>query len=301
MYYKKQTPSKELQKFIEHYWIVKCNHSKNVREIIPNVNISVCYYFAKCQYKIIDKDCAKEIATRESFLEKIKEDTIEAQCVIIGPHKNAIIETSENEYYTFGIEFKTGFSQEFCGIPMENLCDNIINIHSLDCKLFINIEDILNNCNPDNIFDTIDDYLLNNFLSSEYAQIEDLEWFEEIRDIRESPFNQKITDLAGNTYCSERTYNRKFKATTGLSPKQFIMIQRKKCAIDTMMNNPNLSLAEIAELCGYYDHSQMNKQFCETGGIPATQVFENMRARLVFSPSPLCYNIIDDEGYFGLL
>ena len=89
---------------------------------------------------------------------------------------------------------------------------------------------------------------------------------------------------------SKRNFERLFKQFTGLTPKQFIGIQRVNMVCKRMIEHQDYSLMEILESCGYYDQAHINRDFNIIGGLPATQIFQNIKDHLVNTPDALCLN-----------
>lgn len=80
-----------------------------------------------------------------------------------------------------------------------------------------------------------------------------------------------VREIAGEVCLSERQFERKFKATIGISPKAFSNIMRFRSVRRYMETHPNESMYEIAIACGYHDHSHMNKEFQRLGSISPSE------------------------------
>ncbi len=296
MYYKTAKPAKELKHTIERYWILEGDYEIIMREIVPSTNIVVCYnYGSTVSYSIINKNTIKELPKQlTELVNKIDSLSTPFQQVIIGPHKDIIIETTHKHIKTIAIEFKTGYRNNFFGHKTKTLSGNVLPI-DFSNKIITNLGKLLVETQEENMFDTIDKYLKNNFLTSIYSQTINKELFESINNIKDNPFNQKAQTMARENNKCLRHFNRIFNEYTGLASKQFIMVQKINKVIETMLEHKDLSLKEIIELCGYYDHSQLNRDFKLLGGITATQVFNNIRENIVFLPSPMGYKCLDDK------
>ena len=75
-----------------------------------------------------------------------------------------------------------------------------------------------------------------------------------------------LAGLAFDVCLSQRHFERKFKATIGISPKTFAKILRFKQAVKYLHNYPHKDLATIAEECGYYDYTHLQKDFKSLSG-----------------------------------
>jgi AraC-like DNA-binding protein len=70
-----------------------------------------------------------------------------------------------------------------------------------------------------------------------------------------------ITELASAVCLSQRQLERCFKINIGVSPKMLARAIRFNHAQKHLIANPHKSLVEIAEICGYYDHTHFINEF----------------------------------------
>ena len=68
----------------------------------------------------------------------------------------------------------------------------------------------------------------------------------------------KIEELAGMAAMSPSTFNRQFKKMFQIPPNEYIINCRISKAI-ALIGEQNLSKSEIAQICGFYDTSHMDK------------------------------------------
>lgn len=71
----------------------------------------------------------------------------------------------------------------------------------------------------------------------------------------------KVEDFAKSSCFSFRTLDRVFRKRVGLSPKEFLKIERLKYAIELMKSGKKVNLTGISHAAGYYDQSHFNKDF----------------------------------------
>lgn len=74
-------------------------------------------------------------------------------------------------------------------------------------------------------------------------------------------------DLARVAGCSVDTLERRCRRVFGRSPRQLILSTRIDVARELLVDN-DLSLAEIADRCGYSDQAALNRTFTRVVGIP---------------------------------
>nr|WP_238322126.1 helix-turn-helix domain-containing protein [Vibrio mexicanus] len=78
-----------------------------------------------------------------------------------------------------------------------------------------------------------------------------------------------VKELAEHCHISERSLHRKFVATTGLSPKQYLTLTKIERA-RTLLALPTMSVEKVAYELGYMDVSNFNRTFRkETGLTPS--------------------------------
>lgn len=71
-----------------------------------------------------------------------------------------------------------------------------------------------------------------------------------------------VRDIADKANMSPSTVTRFFKSVTGLSPMEYVISARKRLAV-SYLESTDLSKSEIAQICGFYDLSHMEKTIKE--------------------------------------
>lgn len=64
---------------------------------------------------------------------------------------------------------------------------------------------------------------------------------------------------------------RRLVAVTGLTPKEFIARRRVECACRLLIGRPDLTVAEVAQQCGYSDASNFTRAFKRSMGVNPSQ------------------------------
>jgi AraC-like DNA-binding protein len=75
----------------------------------------------------------------------------------------------------------------------------------------------------------------------------------------------RIPELADDYCLSRRTFERRFRELSGLSPKTYSNVIRFQSAFDELTAQ-NSSLTEVAYQCGYYDQSHFTNDFTKFSG-----------------------------------
>ncbi len=300
MYYYKVKPIGLLEKFIDCYWILKEDNYQIIREINPTTNISVCFHFSgKASYKNLTNDLFhKNNQSLKSILDKFDNSETSAQDVIIGQHRSMIVEKLEKGIDCFGIEFKTGMRKTFFGNGMLCLTEEIVPIEKSNV-LLSHLSVIISKSNLNEIFENVNKFLTDYFLTSIHAQIINQKLFEIINKIYQKPNDVDINHISEELNMSVRNLERIFKTFTGFNPKQFICLRKiHKVAVDMIKtfedNHPEINVL------GYYDRSHVSSRFKQISGLSVIQIFQKFSNYLSFSPEPICINR-DENGICGII
>ncbi|MBR4267997.1 MAG: AraC family transcriptional regulator [Bacteroidales bacterium] len=300
MYYNKLKPTGLLEKFIECYWILKEDNCQIIREINPTTNISVCFHLSgKASYKNLTNDLFhKNNQSLKSILDKFDNSETSAQDVIIGQHRSMIVEKLEKGIDCFGIEFKTGMRKTFFGNGMLCLTEEIVPIEKSNV-LLSQLSVIISKSNLNEIFENVNNFLTDYFLTSIHAQIINPNLFEIINQIYHNPNDFDVNRISEELNMSLRNMERVFRFFTGFNPKQFICLRKiHKVAVDMIKtfedNHPEINVL------GYYDRSHVSSRLRQISGLSVIQIFQKFSNYLSFSPDPICINR-DENGICGII
>jgi AraC-like DNA-binding protein len=87
-----------------------------------------------------------------------------------------------------------------------------------------------------------------------------------------------LSELAAALDCSPFHLSRIFRATTGLSLRQYLRRLRAQIAADRLRRGDR-DLTSLALELGFYDHSHFTKAFRREWGLPPSQVRSSERTR----------------------
>jgi AraC family transcriptional regulator len=82
--------------------------------------------------------------------------------------------------------------------------------------------------------------------------------------------NISLDDLASVVALSRYHFTRRFRATTGTTPHEFVLQQRVARA-KALLTRTNCPLLDIALICGFADQSHLNRVFKKHTGMPPGQ------------------------------
>ena len=92
-----------------------------------------------------------------------------------------------------------------------------------------------------------------------------------VQQINRSKGRLPILQLMDETCICQRHFERKFKAYTGYTPKEYSRIMKFRNTIDLLKNYVPDNLLTIAVEAGYYDLSHFNKEIRQlSGNTPAS-------------------------------
>lgn len=239
MLYIEYQPSTALLPYIETYWIAQGHSAKTKSEkILPDGCVDIIFSFGD------SSDNDKLVP----FLPNI-----------IG----TMTVYSEIYYYEsvsmLGIRFKPAGITAFTRVPISEFTDQQIDMTIIDSLFDKDFYSQLPELEliPDKI-KHIDSYLLQKLdnifeLDQQMIYAVDL--------IRKTNGMLPLNEVAYKCCLSLRHFERKFKTTTGVTPKTFSKIIRFKHTLSYLRKNKDASLFSVAVDCGYYDHSHLTKEF----------------------------------------
>jgi transcriptional regulator GlxA family with amidase domain len=104
-------------------------------------------------------------------------------------------------------------------------------------------------------------------------------------DISQQAGIVKIDSLAKKHFTTVRQLERQFRQQVGLSPKEFINLERFNKAFVRIQKRSKQSLSDIAWDCGYYDHAHMTNDFKRyTGKTPTDFILSDFSKTIAAEP-----------------
>lgn len=254
MHYREFTPNGILSEFIDKYWIVQEN--------IQNPG----------KYKILPDGYSDFIfCLSGKAMPKVNENTLSlCEAYYVG----AMTVFSEltalpAQLDMLGIRFKPGGLSVFCDIPLYEFRNLRVDMEEC-CFLFPRgFTDRLRELSTTiERINEIEKYLtacLEKYFNSDqqigYA----------VKQIHFSHGQLSINFLMEKICLCQRHFERKFKHSTGYSPKELARITRFRHTSLLLKNSSPANYQHLAMDCGYYDHSHMIKEFKQLTGVPPTK------------------------------
>ena len=92
------------------------------------------------------------------------------------------------------------------------------------------------------------------------------------RRLVESGGQARIQSIVDEVGFSQKHLIAQFREEIGLSPKTLARVLRFARAVATIKNGDGTRLAEIAQVCGYYDQAHFSRDFHAFAGITPTEL-----------------------------
>lgn len=240
MFYQQTRPEGILATYIDAYWVASSTQSKTTEEkILPDGCVDIILNAGS--------DCRVE---SENFVMK------QNKMYLVGAMTKYKVTLMHRTNHLFGIRFKPGAFSLFChNYQLHGLTDQTVELddtwlHGIK-KLKFSAKDL--------------NHFFNTKLDNNLPPVLNI-----VRDIQQQRGNARITELAEKHYHTTRQIERLFKKHVGISPKELSNITRYREALNIIQQGSNLSLQDIANICGYYDHSHLSKDIKRyTGNHPS--------------------------------
>jgi AraC-like DNA-binding protein len=174
------------------------------------------------------------------------------------------VEHSSEAMQMFGIRFKPAAITAFTRIPINEFTDREISLALLETLFDKSFYEAL----PEQ--QSIEEMIIlaNNYLIKQLPHLHSIDerMSYAVNLLNFAKGQLSIADLATEVCLCKRQLERKFKATIGVSPKTLAKVFRFNHAQTRLIHNPHKNLYEIAEECGYYDHTHFINEFKTLSG-----------------------------------
>ncbi|WP_327059399.1 AraC family transcriptional regulator [Lacibacter sediminis] len=239
MIFNSYTPAPSLQPYIEMYWQLSgFIQQKESVTLMPDGGINLLI------------NIGEEI-TSTQFNKTIDHDTI----YMVGPMLQTDVQLLTGKILLFGIKFRPGAFTYFHTYDSLNEVSN--QFHEFTRKKF---PDIKRKKTPPVTY--LDQFYLDRFSASKNPLLPI------VSDIIQSHGRLKIEEITKKHFITERSLERQFKQHIGITPKEFIDIERFNFAFATFQRRTGSSLLDIVWECGYYDHAHLTNDFKRYTGKP---------------------------------
>ena len=248
-------PSAPLRPFVKSYRIIESNKAL-VNRVLPDTSIAMAFRF-KGEIAYVDSAGAAKAKLSVATLSGLRKSN---RLIKYAPDTAALI-------VTFA---ETGVSA-FFEQPLHELFEKSISLDYFFVESDISgIEGRLASA-QNNIarIEVIDGFLLSKLRHFKSDQLVT----EAIKKIRANNGLVRIKDLANGLAISQDAFEKRFRRTTGATPKQFASIVKLRTLIQR--NETSASFLDLALRNGYYDQAHFNKEFKLFTGLTPTKFFRS--------------------------
>lgn len=232
-------PSLSLTPYIKHYWILRSN-MKEVQRLVPIGSIELIFNRG------------------DKMLSTIKNE-FEPLGFIRGQKIDYYDVASIGVVDMIAVIFQPHGIKRFFQTPTDDFFEAIIPIDCLGIKSLCELQDKISN--------TIDNNLCIRYIENFFL--------EQLSDIKEYNFNRidavisainmyptiNFNSLSEIACLSYKQFKRVFAEYVGINPQEFSRIVRFQKALALLSGTPNVSFAQLAYECGFYDQSHLIREF----------------------------------------
>ena len=177
---------------------------------------------------------------------------------------------TEGKSSTVGIFFYPNALKSIFGFNANELTDSCIDVDLMTASQGFQLsEQLLNTASTDDRIKILSSYLFSQIRKNNRQQDETIQFALSL--ILRSKGNITIKELQKNTQLSERSFERRFKQTIGISPKLFSRICRFQASLKQLRKNNYSKLSDIAFENEYADQSHFIRTFKEFAGFSPYQ------------------------------
>lgn len=244
-------PSKQLAHLIKHYWFLRIDNDKVVKE------------------RTIPIGCMQLVFHRGKQLYSFYGNTFQPKSFLSGQSMNYDDVLTSGSVDMIVVVFQPYGAKAFFSIPMDEFRGKDVSVSDINDPILLELEErLLSIIDNGMCVQLIETYLLSRLYSFEEYK------FNRVSNAIRLVNNQTIVtvpQLSSIACLSDKQFNRVFKEYVGMSPKEFARIVRLQRALFLLQKSPNENLAQLAYHCGFYDQSHLIKEFKLFSGYTPTE------------------------------
>lgn len=246
-------PIKLLSPFIKHYLIIESQEGM-VNRTLPDTSLVMSFRY-KGQVSFLSNDATKELSSftlsglrKSDRLISYAKDTANILVMFREAAAHAFIKEPLHEIFEDSVPLDNFTGYRNLSVIEEQLAEAGSNVQRIAL---------------------IEQFLLSKLLNQQPDQLITAA----MEKIQAAKGIIKIKELTKALYISQDAFEKRFRRTVGVSPKQFAYITKMKAVVNSALHKR--SLAEIAFDAGYYDQPHFNKDFKLFTGQTPTAFIKN--------------------------
>ncbi|WP_010277163.1 helix-turn-helix domain-containing protein [Paenibacillus senegalensis] len=247
------SPAAALSDFINVFWLQQgCSPAHGMGRVLPDGTMELVINLEEDLIKVYDQ-------TNHDRFERFRGS------LISGPHSKFTVIDTACQVSAIGVHFKPGGAFPF----LKAAANELRNVHlPLDILWGTTASEM-----RDQLFEAetpaakfrILEYYLMGMMTGDSAYHPAV--FFALKKFQATPYYLKIADVTEQITLSSRRFIQVFKEQVGLSPKQFLRIQRFQHVLQQLKGREQVNWAELALICGYYDQAHFIHDFQAFSGI----------------------------------
>lgn len=246
-------PDPSLRPFVKMYFWGRDDNPPLAQRVVPNGEMGLMFY--RNDNASLDgvqhmRSCIKGQSMRYH-------DIVARHCIeIVGAH------------------FTVLGARLFFHAPLSEFFEQVVELDNLgDLDLNVLEHQVMDAADHHACWHAIESFFLHRLHSSDADALKFSRTRQAVTYASQHAASAHVTHMAAESCLSTRQLNRTFSDLIGLSPKDFIRLQRYQHALlDLKINRSSTSLAEIAWRNGYYDYSHMSSDFRKLTGFSPTAI-----------------------------
>lgn len=249
--YKETRPSFPLSEFVECFWQMQSDVSRKVSpyQILPNGCIDIIFNFG-------------------DLPSHVENDFPQLRSFVVGQMRQPIAIHQGGKVDLLGIRFRVGGAGSFLCVNAATLNNSV---RALDDLVGDSVHDLVAQLAEQSFSQRVGrlETLLSLRQPRSSKRIQTVRHISTV--IAENHGRVTVDEICRQLEISSRQVERLFAQHVGLSPKLACRILRFTRAVELMECSSNVSWAEFALVCGYYDQSHLIRDFREFAGVTPHQ------------------------------
>lgn len=259
MYYPKQIP-----------YLLNKDFKENIEYIEYSIkdleNYCMCIWTMKSK-KILDKKISNNILPDACI--DIVIDFVNKTVCFAGFSKETKDFQLNKKIDYMGVRLKPSLFYLIFNVGADKIMDNEIPLRDIEKE--ISLDKILNIKNTNKRIEYLKSYLL-----QKTKDKKETIFMEVLERLYKNPKEENVIGIAKKFGYNERHLYRVFKTNYGVSPKVLLNILRLHLCL-TLILEKNISLVEIANLCGFYDQSHFIREIKKYTGFSPLKIIEDYK------------------------
>jgi len=241
-------PSLPLGGYITQFWLWEQTNPLVIPDILPGTGVEIMFNLGAPL--IIESPAQTQLKSGDGL--------------VICPRKSVFKMKATGATKLLSVRFRSaGFFQLF-GIPLTSISDQVVDVsHVIPKGVLLRVIESGSNIEAISLLES---WLMQQ-IEPKCTGASELEWA--IDKIYYQNCHDVIVDVKRSLNVSERTFQRKFKAYTGVDAKYFERTSRFQATLRALLSGRNHQYTAVALDHGYYDQPYFIKEFkCFTGQTP---------------------------------